>query len=110
MSRWSFAALPPPLKPGCRCSAIGGDYVLVGAVFPTRPAAILPEMIVRRLLRISGVHNYTPDDLATALGFLGEHHATFPFAELVTESFPLVEAEAAFKRAIESRALRIAVG
>jgi len=76
------SAALPPLR-------IGGLYVLAGAVFSTPPLPLDPETLVRRLLRIQGVHDYTPADLATALEFLLQHHHRHPFAELVPQSFPL---------------------
>ena len=87
----------------------GGRYVLVGAVFPGRPISVRPESIVRRLLNIHGMHNYTPEDLVEAVMFLKRNHDRFPFAELVAETFPLSQADAAFQRSIKTHALRIAV-
>ena len=97
------------MEAGLRLLRIGGRYVLVGAVFPSSPLALDPEAVIRRLLTIYGLHNYTPDDLADAVAFLAQHHTRYPFAELVTESFPLAEADRAFQHAIETRALRVAV-
>ncbi len=88
---------------------IGGRCVLLGTTRPAAPLTINPEQVTRRLWHIAGLHNYVPADLATAVQFLTEHGATYPFAELVTETFPLDEATAAFNYAEESRALRIAV-
>ena len=48
----------------------GGVYVLVGAVFPSRPASVSVEKIVRRHLTLRGVHNYIPKDLQRAVQFL----------------------------------------
>jgi len=88
---------------------IGGRYVLVGAVFPGRPLSISPEMIVRRLLTVQGMHNYIPADLAEAVSFLAKHHARYPFADLVAAHFPLTRIADAFAYAIEKRPLRVAV-
>jgi alcohol dehydrogenase len=88
---------------------IGARYILVGTVFPTRDLALQPELLVRRLLRIEGVHNYSPVDLIHAVEFLNATQAEYPFAELVTRRFPLVEADAAFRFAIETKAPRVAV-
>ncbi|NIA16156.1 MAG: alcohol dehydrogenase catalytic domain-containing protein [Nitrospiraceae bacterium] len=88
---------------------IGGRYVLVGAVFPGPPFLVSPERVIRRLLSIHGLHNYTPDDLVTAVQFLAHHHDDFPFAELVQSSFPLSDVNAAFDHAIASRELRVLV-
>ena len=88
---------------------IGGRLVLVGAVHPGPPIAVDAQMVVRRLLTISGVHNYAPVDLEQAVAFLGEVHAEWPFAELVGEVFPLSEADAAFRLAMTSTVQRVGV-
>jgi alcohol dehydrogenase len=88
---------------------VGGRAVLVGAVFHTPAARFMPEMVVRGLLTICGVHNYLPRDLAAALDFLESEHQRYPFAELVTKTFPLAEAEEAFRYAEKHRPIRVAV-
>lgn len=88
---------------------IGGRLILVGAVFPGRPLELSAETVVRRMLRIEGVHNYRPDDLATAVNFLENVGATSPVRTLVEREFALTEADAAFQFAIENRPLRVAV-
>ena len=88
---------------------VGGRYVLVGAVFPDRPFSASAEAIVRHLLRIQGIHNYTPRDLLDAVEFLDQHLHRYPFAELVRGSFFLDTADKAFQHAIESRSPRVMV-
>jgi alcohol dehydrogenase len=100
---------PEAIETALPLLGIGARYVLVGAVFPARPVSLPAETIVRRLLRIEGVHNYTPDDLRVAVDFLTAAHARYPFGELVTARFPLAEAAAAFRHAAETRAPRVAV-
>jgi len=68
---------------------IGGQLVLVGSVFPTRAAQLSPEMLVRKLIRIEGVHNYTPVDLTMAMDFLSTDGNRFPFQALVDMEFAL---------------------
>ena len=94
---------------GLQLTRIGGHLVLVGAVFPASPVPVDAEQVVRRLLNIHGVHNYHPQDLAAAVGFLAENSTRFPFPELVTKTFPLTECEAAFAHSIRHRPLRVAV-
>lgn len=62
---------------------IGGQLLLVGSVFPTRAARLVPEQIVRKLLRIDGVHNYAPTDLTAAIEFLTNASKRYPFESLV---------------------------
>lgn len=88
---------------------IGGTAVWVGAVFPTEPVPLFPEQVIRRCLTVTGVHNYAPHDLAAAVRFLAANHARFPFAELVSRSFPLGEVNDAFAFAEAERPVRVAV-
>ncbi len=88
---------------------MGGLYVLAGAVFATPPLPLDPETIVRRLLRIQGVHNYTPADLASALDFLLRHHHRYPFAELVPQSFPLDQINEALAYQARHRPARVLI-
>jgi len=100
---------PAAVEAGLPLVRIGGRYALAGAVFPSRDVALPAELVVRRLLRIEGVHNYVPADLLTAVRFLTEAHAQYPFAELVTARFALADAESAFQHAITTRAPRVAI-
>ena len=61
------------------------------------------------MLTLRGVHNYAPDDLESALQFLLANHARYPFAELVSKSFALTDADKAFEHALEKKAVRVAV-
>ncbi len=88
---------------------IGGVAVWVGAVFPTPPVALVPEQLVRRCLTITGVHNYAPRDLATAVAFLAANHRHYPFAELVARTFPLTQVNEALAFAEKEQPLRVAV-
>jgi putative phosphonate catabolism associated alcohol dehydrogenase len=87
----------------------GGTLVLAGSVLPTPPIELHPEQVVRRCLRVVGVHNYTPTDLRTAVRFMAAHHRTFPFAEQVGRVFPLAEAAVAFAFAEQTKAIRVGV-
>ena len=87
----------------------GGTAIWVGSVFPDAAIPIHPEQLVRRMLTVRGVHNYSPQDLESALRFLLENHARYPFAELVSKTFALTDAQKAFEHAIEAKAVRVAV-
>lgn len=89
---------------------IGGTVVLVGSVFPAEPVPLDAEDIVRRLLTVTGVHNYTGEDLAEAAGFLVGHGRAYPFADAVGAVFPLEEVDAAIAAASDPQApLRVAI-
>ncbi|MEW1962282.1 alcohol dehydrogenase catalytic domain-containing protein [Microbacterium sp. NPDC077644] len=89
---------------------VGGTVVLVGSVFPADPVPVDAEDAVRRLLTITGVHNYTGRDLAAAAGFLAGTGRAYPFAEAVGEVFPLADVDAAITAASAPGApLRVAI-
>lgn len=88
---------------------VGGTAVWVGAVFPTEAVPLSPEQVIRRCLTVTGVHNYAPHDLAAAVRFLAANHTRFPFAELVSRSFPLGAVNDAFAFAEAERPVRVAV-
>lgn len=87
----------------------GGTLVLAGSVLPTPPIELHPEEVVRRCLRIVGVHNYTPADLLAAVRFMAANHGRFPFADLVSKVFPLGESGEAFAFAERERPIRVGV-
>ena len=87
----------------------GGHLLLVGAVSPSRPIAVSPEQLVRKMLSIDGVHNYVPQDLLTAITFLEATQRTFPFHELVGAEFSLTEVNHAVQHALNTDSPRIAV-
>ncbi|MFF5084613.1 zinc-binding dehydrogenase [Actinoplanes sp. NPDC000266] len=78
---------------------IGGTLVLAGTVSPGPAVPLDPERTVRRLLTVTGVHNYTPADLRTAVDFLAGSHHTYPFATLVSAPYPLHRLDEAFTNA-----------
>ena len=69
-------------------SDIGAIMVLVGSVYPAGTVALDPELAVRRLLTIRGVHNYAPEHLVEAVRFL-ESADRLAFAGLVGSVHPL---------------------
>lgn len=79
--------------------AVGGTVVLVGSVFPADPVPLDAEDIVRRLVTVAGVHNYTGAELADAVAFLAGRGRAYPFADAVGQVRPLAELDAALDEA-----------
>ncbi|MCC6511260.1 MAG: zinc-binding dehydrogenase [Pirellulaceae bacterium] len=92
-----------------QCIRMGGTLVLVGSVFPSPPVPVALEHVVRRCLRIQGVHNYGPQHLSAAVEFLSAHHAQFPFESLVSQWFRLDEISQALAAAAQPGVVRIGV-
>src|SRR5262249_40619935 len=79
-----------------------------GAMFLFVEAEAGIEDVIRRLLTIRGVHNYTPEDLRRALAFLIENHR-LPFDSLVADWLPLAKADEAFHRAKDPAVFRMGI-
>lgn len=90
-------------------AAIGGVIVLVGSVFPTEPVPLDPERLVRRLITVTGVHNYTADDLVAATAYMLKRWSAHPFSELVGEVVALGDLDAGIRRSGPGGPVRIAV-
>lgn len=89
---------------------IGGTVVLVGSVFPAAPVPVDAESIVRRLVTVTGVHNYTARDLVGAVAFLAGPGRGYPFTEAVGAVHPLSDVDAALAAASTPGApLRVAI-
>ena len=86
----------------------GGKIVLAGAVFPADAIAIEPEQIVRRMLTIQGLHNYSAIDLQSAVAFLEAEFRESPdvWEMLAGESFPIDEIQLAFEWAAANSGVR----
>ena len=90
-------------------AAVGGRVVFAGAVSPIGLARFDPELLVRRLVRIEGVHNYTPDDLGAAVRWIEGQGAYWPAALSAPERFSLQAVPAAFALAEAAHPLRVSV-
>ena len=104
-----LSGAPEAVEEGLGQARIGGRVILVGSVFPTRALSVRADEVVRRLLRVEGVHNYTPEDLLAAFAFLAEVHEQFPFRSLVGASYPLTRIEDAIESALPGKHFRVAV-
>ena len=104
-----FAGYPESVELGVGLLRMGGRFVMAGATFPSRPLQLDAAQLVRRMIRIVGVYNYSPEDLECALAFLAAAVDRFPFADLVGASFPLREVNAAIAFAESHRPPRVAL-
>jgi len=89
--------------------AVGGTVVLAGSVSPGPSVRLDPQRLVRSLITITGVHNYRPADLRTAVDFLAAHHSRYPFGDLVAGVWSLDRLGDAFAAARSGVGVRQAV-
>lgn len=104
-----FTGDPDVTRQGLDLLGVGGTMVLVGAVFPTAAVPIDPETVIRRMLTITGVHNYAPEDLQKAIEFLARTESRYPFAALVEGQYPLEAVMDALDYALEHRPFRVGI-
>lgn len=100
---------PEAVQAGLSLASIGATVVLVGSVSPSAPVSLDPESVVRRCLTICGVHNYTPNDLRTAVSFLEQYTGRYDFESLVETVWPLEGVDEAFACAERERPIRVAI-
>jgi putative phosphonate catabolism associated alcohol dehydrogenase len=87
----------------------GGTVVLAGTTSPTDPLSIEPQAIVRRLLRVEGVHSYGPADLVSAVDFLRSAARSYPLSSLLADQFGLNDVDNAFARGHQLPGRRVLV-
>lgn len=104
-----FAGYPESVELGIALLRIGGRFVMAGATFPSRPVQLPAEQLVRRMIGIKGVYNYSPEDLERALAFLASAVHRYPFEELVGARYPLREVNPAMAFAESERPPRVAL-
>ncbi|MGX5696987.1 zinc-binding dehydrogenase [Agromyces soli] len=88
---------------------VGGTVVLVGSVSPGPAVELDPEQVVRRLLTVTGVHNYAPRHLQRAIEFLSGDPGGFARDTLVGARLALDELDAALAAAASGAHVRVAV-
>lgn len=103
------SGMPVAMEKGIELLNIGGINIWVGAVFAQRDLAINAEKIVRNILTIKGLHNYIPQDLATAIRFLSANRHKYPFEQLVGLEFPLHQLDQAFQTADNKGHYRVGI-
>ncbi|WP_102191576.1 alcohol dehydrogenase catalytic domain-containing protein [Microbacterium aurantiacum] len=78
---------------------LGGTVVLTGRPPRPEPVALDADGIVRRLITVSGVRDYSGTDLAEAVAFLAGRGRAYPFAEVVGDVRPLADIDDALRAA-----------
>ena len=87
----------------------GGTAVIAGTTTPGEPVPLDANNLMRRMLTVTGLHNYAPEDLVSAIDFLADTTDRFPFEALHGGSFKLADLEQAFATAASRPGMRISV-
>lgn len=99
----------PAVAAAIAAVGVGGVAVLVGSVSPGSELRVDPERIVRGLLTITGVHNYTGVQLERAVAFLERSWMSLPLDELVGITHGLDELDRALAEAAIGEYVRVGV-
>jgi putative phosphonate catabolism associated alcohol dehydrogenase len=94
---------------GLKLLRFGGEYILAGLVHPNSQLTITAEQIIRKCLKIIGVHNYAPWHLEEAVSFLARNRDRFPFHSLVSPAYPLEDLADAVVEAQSQKWARVSV-
>ncbi|MFT4689905.1 MAG: putative phosphonate catabolism associated alcohol dehydrogenase [Limisphaerales bacterium] len=94
---------------GIAATDIGAKVIFVGSVAPSAPVSVYPEQVVKRLLRIEGIHNYTPIDLQAAVDFVSGHDTLLRTIGGDFPALPLRSINEAIDLAKTGQHLRVAV-
>ena len=100
---------PGVIPAGIEMLRTGGRYVLGGLVNPDAFVQIDANKILRKLITLSGVHNYHPRHLIQALEFVVANRKRFPFHALVDGKYKLEDVGQAMQDAAERKVLRAAI-
>ncbi|WP_298865359.1 zinc-binding dehydrogenase [uncultured Gimesia sp.] len=106
---FDMTGVPEVIEDGLESTGIGGTMILVGSVYPARAIQFSAETMVRKLMRLEGIHNYIDLDLANALNFLDKYQSAYPFQQLCEQTFALDDISAAFTESAKPRSYRVAV-
>lgn len=104
-----FSGLPTAMSSTLNLLDIGGIAVWIGATFPQASFQINGEMVVRKLLSIKGLHNYSEKDLITAVAFIESCHDSFDFLSMIEGGFKLEEVNKAFEYALNKNPFRVGI-
>jgi alcohol dehydrogenase len=106
---FDFTGHPDILRASLERLDVGGVAVWVGSTYPQPPVQLDAETVVRRLLTVRGLHNYTPADLLEAVRFMERQHSRLPFDALISGDFPLHAVGEAFRHAIAGNPHRVGI-
>ena len=87
----------------------GGVYIIGGLANPGSDFTLDGSEILKKMITLTGVHNYHPRHLIQALDFVMANRRRFPFIDIVNSKFSLDEIDEAFTKADERLVLRAAI-
>ncbi len=103
------AGTPKVIPVGLKMLRKGGRYCWQGNVFPNAKVECDACDIITRWITIRGLHNYDALQLAESVRFIERTKDRYPFRDIVSRKFPLVDLARGLKVAEERKAIRAAI-
>jgi threonine dehydrogenase-like Zn-dependent dehydrogenase len=97
------------IPPGLRCLRIGGGFIEIDNSFPDARFCYDASDIIWRRVTFTGIHNYDALHLQKPVNFLRAACGEFPFEEIVSQQFSLIDIDAALQAAAAKKSIRVAV-
>jgi putative phosphonate catabolism associated alcohol dehydrogenase len=100
---------PAAVRTAIAAVGVGGVVVLVGTTPPGAELCVDAGSLVSRLATVTGVHDYTGEQLVRAVAFLERSWRTLPLDELVGATHALADVDAALEEAGTGIHVRVGV-
>jgi putative phosphonate catabolism associated alcohol dehydrogenase len=100
---------PAAVRTAIGAVGVGGVVVLVGTVPPGAELCVDAGSLISRLATVTGVHDYTSEQLVRAVAFLERSWRSLPLDELVGSTHALADVDAALEEAGTGIHVRVGV-
>ncbi|MBI3328749.1 MAG: zinc-binding dehydrogenase, partial [Nitrospinae bacterium] len=97
---------PAVIPEGIRMLKNGGRYLIMGSINPKQTAPLEAGRIVFGRLTLVALATYEPWVIPQALDFMRRNQTRYPFAQLISHTFPLSEINEAFREADTGAVIR----
>ena len=68
---------------------MGGKYILLGALYPNSKFTIDSSEIIRNVIQLIGLHNYSPEYLGKSIELVSNTNSKYPYHKIVGPIFDL---------------------
>ncbi|MFN8524386.1 MAG: zinc-binding dehydrogenase [Chloroflexota bacterium] len=103
------AGFPGVIEEGLQMVGNGGRYVEIGTIAPDMSLTLVPTTLNQRNVQMLGIGYYEPRHLKAALDMMSRTRASYPFDRVVSQVFPLEQAQHVFDQQAAGRITRAAL-
>jgi len=98
--------VPNAFSEGIRLLRPGGRYLEMGNIVPGKTTEFDPGKLTRKSIEVTSLMRYDPWYLHDAIRFLQDHAESYPFDELLDETFAIEDVKFALQRSAERKNTR----